>query len=188
MIPWLEATMSRSALCVLILSFAFTVPAAADQSAAKRAFEIADYYRTAFVGSPVISPDGIRVAFTVKRYELESGTNWSELWTMASDGEDLRQLTRGRHHDSSPVFSPDGSTLAFLSNRNEHGTQLYLLPLDGGEARRLTAFPGGLSDPVWSPDGAYFAVTAEVYPECGADPELKHAFQGWMKKELTMLN
>ena len=171
MIRWLEAAMSRSAICVLILGFAFTLPAAADDGGAKRAFEIADYYRTAFVGSPVISPDGVRVAFTVKRYELESGSSWSELWTMASDGDDLRQLTRGRHHDSSPVFSPDGSTLAFLSDRDDHGTQLYLLPLDGGEAHRLTAFPGGLSDPVWSPDGAHFAVTAEVYPECGADLE-----------------
>ncbi len=43
--------------------------------------------------------------------------------------------------------------------------------MSGGEARRLTSFPGGVSDPLWSPDGGFFAVTAEVYPECGADGE-----------------
>ena len=44
MIPWLEATMSRSALCVLILCLAFTLPAATADLPDKRAFEIADYY------------------------------------------------------------------------------------------------------------------------------------------------
>ena len=57
---------------VLILSFATSVDA-------KRAFEIADYYRTAFVGSPVVSPDGATVVFSVQRYELESGTSWYEM-------------------------------------------------------------------------------------------------------------
>ena len=168
MILPLEAIMSRTTTCVLVLILALSLDIAAQD---KRAFEIADYYRTAFVGSPVISPDGELVVFTVKRYELESGTGWTEVWAMATDGGGLRQLTRGRHHDSSPVFSPDGSTLAFLSSRDDYGSQIYLLPMDGGEARRLTAFPGGLSDPVWSPDGRYFAVTAEVYPECGAEAD-----------------
>ena len=79
---------------VLILSFV----GAAD---AKRAFEIADYFRTAFVGSPVVSPDGTRVVVPVKRYELATGTTWSELWIMAADGSGLRRLTEGRHDDKS---------------------------------------------------------------------------------------
>jgi len=155
---------------VLILSFATSVDA-------KRAFEIADYYRTAFVGSPVVSPDGATVVFSVQRYELESGTSWSEIWAMAADGENLRQLTRGRHHDSSPIFSPDGSALAFLSSRDEDASQVYLLPMSGGEARRLTSFPGGVSTPVWSPDGAHMAVTAEVYPECGSDADCNRSIR-----------
>lgn len=154
----------------VMLGFAVIMVAAGD-TAAKRPFEIADYYRTSFVGSPAASPDGSRLAVPVTRYELETGSSWSEIWLMEIDGENARQLTRGRHHDSSPSFSPDGSQLAFLSSRDEHGTQIYLLPLDGGEARRLSSFPGGVSNPVWSPDGALLAVTAEVYPECGADAD-----------------
>ncbi len=166
--PVLEVSMRRSTLCFVVVSLALSFPAAAQD---KRAFEIADYYRTAFVGSPVISPDGTRVVFPVKRYELESGTSWSELWIMAPDGSDLRQLTRGHHDVSSPAFSPDGSTLAFLSSRDDQGQQIHVLPLDGGEAHRLTSFPGGVSDPVWAPTGTHIAVTAEVYPECGADAD-----------------
>ena len=167
--PWPEVAMIRRIsfvlVVVLIISFA------ASSVEAKRAFEIADYYRTAFVGSPVMSPDGATVVFSVGRYELESGTSWSEIWAMAADGKNLRQLTRGRHHDSSPIFSPDGSTLAFLSSRDEDVSQIYFLPMSGGEARQLTSFPGGVSDLVWSPDGTHIAVTAEVYPECGADAD-----------------
>ncbi len=107
--------MTRRAVCPLIFALVLSFIAAADDAPAKRAFEIADYYRTAFVGPPAISPDGSRVVFEVNRYELETGASWSELWAMAVDGGDLRQLTRGRHHDSSPVFSPDGTMLAFLS-------------------------------------------------------------------------
>jgi len=134
----------------------------------KQAFEIADYYRTAFVGSPVLSANGKNVAFTVSRYELETGTSWSEIWMMQADGDRLRQMTHGRHHDGSPAFSPDGKNLLFVSDRGE-GSQLYRLPVGGGEAKQLTSFPMSLSGPVWSPDGKWIAVQADVYPECGAD-------------------
>jgi len=166
--PGLEVVMRRSTLGFLVLSLVFSIPAGAQD---KRAFEIADYFRTAFVGAPVVSPDGTRIVVPVRRDELATGTTWSELWIMAADGTGLRRLTEGRHDDTSPAFSPDGATLAFLSSRDDSGQQVYLLPLDGGEARRLTDFPGGVADPVWSPAGTHLAVTAEVYPECGADAD-----------------
>ena len=134
----------------------------------KRAFEIADYYRTTFVGPPAVSSDGKMVAYSVRRYELEKGKSWSEIWLMDADGTNLRQMTAGRHHDGSPTFSPDGTSLLFVSERGE-GTQLYLLPVAGGEARQLTDTKLEPSDPVWSPDGRWIAVQADVYPECGAD-------------------
>lgn len=141
-------------------------PVAADD--ARRAFEIADYYRTVSLGSPAVSPDGGTVAFSVTRYNLEKGESWSEIWMAAADGSGLRQMTFGRHHDGSPLFSPDGKKLLFVSDRDEN-SQLYLMPVDGGEARRLTDFPTGLAGPVWSPDGQWIAAQAEVYPECGVD-------------------
>jgi dipeptidyl aminopeptidase/acylaminoacyl peptidase len=164
-----------TAICLIVS------PGATAAESGQRAFEIADYYRTAFVGAPVASPDGNRVAFTVTSYELETGTSWSEIWLMGADGRGLRQMTRGRHHDGSPSFSPDGSSLLFVSDRSG-GSQLYLLPVEGGEARQLTNSDLGLSSPVWSPDGRFIAVQAEVYPECNGDEacnsEITKAIEG----------
>ncbi len=100
------------------------------------------------------------------------------LWLVATDedGPPPRQLTLGTRHDRHPRFSPDGSTLAFLSDRRtdrrggaeprrvakdrEDATQVHLLPLDGGEARRLTDLPRGVTGFEWSPDGTRLVVTS----------------------------
>ncbi len=146
--------------------------AGADQAASgKRAFEIADYYRTVSVGSPAVAPDGGLVAFTVHHYDLPKAKTWQEIWTMRPDGSELRQMTTGRHDDGSPVFSPDGKSLLFTSDREGDTTQLYVMPVDGGEAKKLTDFSLDLSDPRVSPDGKWIAVAADVFPECGADSE-----------------
>ncbi len=162
------------------LALAFVIPALAAlstlaalpvQAAGKRAFEISDYYRMATVGSPAVAPDGGLVAFAVRHYDLPKGENWREIWTLRPDGSHLRQMTTGHHHDGSPVFSPDGKSLLFTSDRDGDTSQLYLMPVDGGEARKLTDFAVDLSDPRWSPDGKWIAVSAKVFPECGADSE-----------------
>lgn len=153
-----------------VMAVVAVVGAGVAHGAERRAFEIADHYRAALVGSPSASPDGSPVAFEVRRYALEKGESWSEIWLVGGDGGGLRQMTFGRHHDGSPVMAADGRSLAFLSDRSGE-MQLWRMAVDGGEARQLTRFPGGVGSPVWSPCGAWIAVVAEVYPECGVDPE-----------------
>jgi acylaminoacyl-peptidase len=94
------------------------------------------------------------------------------IWLVPSDGSTPpRQATIGVRHDTHPRFSPDGRSLAFLSDRRpvteeepeapkdrEDGTQVHLLPLDGGEARRLTDLPRGVDGFAWSPDGRWLVV------------------------------
>ena len=106
-----------------------------------------------------------------------------------------RQVTIGSRADRRPRFSPDGRTLAFISDRRLlveeepdrpkeakdrlDCDQLFLLPLDGGEARRLTDLPRGVTDLAWSPDGRSLAVLsssrgatmAEDDPPLGAPAE-----------------
>jgi len=145
--------------------------------AEKRAFEIPDYYRVQQVGAPCVSPDGQRVVFQVRHYDLEGDKAWTDLWLMNADGSGLRPLTQGEHQDSGPQFLRDGKTVMFSSNRSGD-SQVWVMPIDGGEPRQLTKFPGGVSDPVASPDGRYLAVSASIDPTVGIDPDKQKPAEG----------
>ncbi|WP_374688576.1 prolyl oligopeptidase family serine peptidase [Promineifilum sp.] len=113
-----------------------------------------DLYRFQIPSNPRISPDGARVVFCVQRVERETEKKYTNLWLAEADGSRLRPFTHGKWADTQPRWSPDGQTIAFLSNRgNEEQAQLHLIPLDGGEARPLTDLKGNFGPFEWSPDG-----------------------------------
>lgn len=64
-----------------------------------------------------------------------------DLWSSRIDGSDLRRLTTDDGQESSPTFSPDGSTLAF-SAHYEGNVDVYTVPVQGGVPMRLTWHPG----------------------------------------------
>jgi dipeptidyl aminopeptidase/acylaminoacyl peptidase len=112
------------------LMFCFALPIAqSNPFQSRRGFEIADYYRTVFPGSLTKSPEGELVAFTMRKYNLEAGESWSELWIMKPDGSDLRQVTSANHNDTAPVFSPDGKQIVFVSDREGAKSQLFVVPV-----------------------------------------------------------
>jgi len=135
---------------------------------ARRAFEIADLYRVAAPSRPALSPDGSRVVFAVRRTDLAAGASWSNIWSVGRDGSSARALTSLRKDDTGPVFTPDGKSIVFSSNRSG-SAQIWMLPIAGGDARQMTNFEPGLSDPVLSPDGKWIAASTELWPECGLD-------------------
>ncbi|WP_218125727.1 TolB family protein [Sinosporangium album] len=140
---------------------------------------IEDLYRLAVPGDPQLRPDGGAVAYTLTRSDRETDENTSEIW-LAAPGSPPRRLTGGRR-DSSPRWSPDGRTLAFL-RASEGPPQIWLLPMDGGEARRLTDAKLGAGAPVWSPDGTAIAFSGpygDLDPHAPiADDHLDHKADG----------
>jgi dipeptidyl aminopeptidase/acylaminoacyl peptidase len=114
------------------------------------------------------SPDGERIACVVTDLDLASDAAHSSIWVVPAAGGAPRAVTSPTESSSQPRWSPDGRTLAFISNR-EQGAQIWLLALDGAdEARRLTDVPGGVTGPpVWSPDGRRITFTARVSAEPG---------------------
>jgi dipeptidyl aminopeptidase/acylaminoacyl peptidase len=155
----------RSSLTTaLILASGFTVGA---QQAAKHPITFDDMIKMRRVAEPKISPDGKWVAYTLATPDMDANRNASNIWMVSTAGGAPQQLTQSGH-DSSPVWSPDGKTIAFLSSRGGD-SQVYLLSLEGGEAQKLTKLSTGADIVKWSPDGKTIAFTSSVYPDCKDD-------------------
>ncbi|WP_131104551.1 serine hydrolase [Ornithinimicrobium sufpigmenti] len=133
-----------------------------------RAPQIEDLYAVVKPQQPAVAPGGDRVVYVRTSVDREEDGSHSELWEVGTDGSAPRRLTSGPG-DSSPVFSPDGSQLAFL-RATDGPPQVWLLPAAGGDARQLTHLEWGAGEPVWSPDGQSIAFSAAVSPT-GMPPE-----------------
>ncbi len=109
------------------------------------------------LGDTAVSPDGTRIAFTVRRVDLEGNRYRSAVWLAAVDGDSAPyQLTAGEHGDGAPVWSPDGTRLAFTTGRGEgvEGAALRIVPVGvPGETVTLCERVEAISEPAWSPDG-----------------------------------
>jgi dipeptidyl aminopeptidase/acylaminoacyl peptidase len=137
------------------------------QGEGKHAITFADMIQMHRVGEAQVSPDGKWVAYSVSTPDLDANRGASNIWMVPTAGGSSQQLTQSGH-DSSPVWSPDGKTIAFLSSRSGD-SQVYLLPMDGGEAKPLTHLSTGADIVKWSPDGKTIAFTSGVYPDCKDD-------------------
>ena len=121
----------------------------------KQAISADDLYQLQVVSGCEMSPDGRFILTTVQSVDPETEKKYSHIWLISTDKTSSpKQFTFGKQLDLSPKWSPDGQTIAFLSNRvTEEEFQIYLIPAAGGEARPLTAFKGDFGSLLWSPDG-----------------------------------
>ncbi|HEY2888867.1 MAG TPA: S9 family peptidase, partial [Candidatus Limnocylindrales bacterium] len=148
-----------------------------------------DLYRLRVAAEPRLSPDGRHAVVTLQAVAPGFDGYRDALWIVPTDGSAApRQLTLGARHDHHPRFSPDGSTLAFISDRRsliedemawpkrepkdrEDLQQVHLLSLDGGEARRLTDLPRGVDALEWSPDGKRLVVVSSSHGASAVDDD-----------------
>src|SRR5579885_1602643 len=106
------------------------------------------------VSQIALSPDGATVAYVLGEASQAEEHPRGAIHLVSADdpNQEPRPFTGGAGLDSAPRWSPDGRSLAFLSDREKRGTsQLYVIPLDGGEARRLTDEKGGVAGHAWHP-------------------------------------
>lgn len=124
-----------SRLCTLfVLAFAGTVAAAEPMRLVK---------------DPALSPDGALVAF-----------EWNgDIWLAPAAGGEAKLMTAHPGKDSYPRFSPDGKTLAFLSDR-EGMPQVFTVPVSGGAPKQLTFHTAGYEQIEWLPKGDALLVKA----------------------------
>ncbi len=170
-------SISTLAACLLVLAGLTT----AQQST--RGITPEDYFSFEFISDPQISPDGKLVAYVVTKIDRAQNRRNSTIWMAATDNNRAPwQFTTAPQSSTSPRWSPDGKSLAFLSSRPAELTpatapaagtasagttdtpraQVYLLSMNGGEAKRLTNLKNGVTIIRWSPDGTRVVVVSRI--------------------------
>lgn len=76
-----------------------------------------DLFAIQMVGDPQSSPDGRLISWVITRLDKDKDAYFSAIWIANADGSDARKLTGGSARDASPRWSPDGGSIAFVSNR-----------------------------------------------------------------------
>ncbi len=98
-----------------------------------------------------ISPDGSKIAFTYK----------GDIFTVPTVGGTATRLTTDQAYETSPIWSLDGSLIAYASDR--HGSaDVFVIPAAGGEPRRLTSFSAAETPQAFSPDGKVIYFSAAI--------------------------
>jgi dipeptidyl aminopeptidase/acylaminoacyl peptidase len=157
----------RSLLCVMYAAALFYASGGNLRAQEKHPLTFDDLISMHRIAGAELSPDGKWVAYSVATPDMDANRNATNLWMAPVAGGEAVQLTR-TGKDSSPKWSPDGKTIAFLSARSGD-SQVYVLSMEGGEAHPLTKLSTGADIVKWSPDGKTIIFTSSVFPECKDD-------------------
>lgn len=125
-------------------------------------FTVEDLYDLAWLEDVQLSPDGRYIAFVRVAVDRVANSYRRAIYLAPTADGPARRFSAGRGQDRQPRWSPDGSRLAFVSNRDDEAGQIYVIRMDGGEAQQITRLPNGASDPAWSPDGRVVACLSQV--------------------------
>jgi len=143
-----------------------------------------DLFRFTWIADPQLSPDGTQIAYVQVTVDEKGDKYLTSIWSVASQPNATpRQITNGTR-DTTPRWSRDGRTLAFLRAADKEA-QIFLLPMSGGEPRALTSMPKSVESIEWSPDGKRIAFTASTKP---ADFEKKKEKSDEHESDVRVIN
>jgi len=117
---------------------------------AQRPFRAKDLLDQVVIQGLAVAPDGSQIVFAKRT--VDGNKYVRRLWRTTFKGGKPEPITTQKNNDTRPRFSPDGTSLLFISDRTGK-PQAWVMPLRGGEARQLTDMAGGVGAAEWSPDG-----------------------------------
>ena len=146
----------------------------------KRSIQTEDMFDMRSVGAPVVSPDGVWIAYTVGRTSLEDERSYTRIYMSPAEGGDAVGLTVEGKSAGSPGWSPDGRYFTFTASRDEGENQVWALDRRGGEGFPLTDIEQGISGYRWSPDGTRLLLTIQDAEEKDEDKKENAPQDPWV--------
>jgi dipeptidyl aminopeptidase/acylaminoacyl peptidase len=136
-----------------------------------------------------VSPDGSKVLFTVRQAVMSEDRSEyvNQIFLANIDGTNTIPLTQGDKNNSNPKWSPDGSRVAFVSNRDGKNN-LYTISLRGGDADKVTDVKTGVGNFSWSPDGKMIAYLLTDAPADNDDKKKKAKDDWYYYDEVVLQN
>ncbi len=129
-----------------------TLPLTAQEKPSDTLLTVNHYLDFETVGDARISPDGSRIIYSRRFVDKQRDAFESALWIMNADGSENRFLVRG----GSPVWSPDGTRIAYLAEGAPGGAQIHVRWMNAeGATSQVTRTLYSPADIQWSPDGKW---------------------------------
>ena len=115
-----------------------------------------DLFNLEYVANPVFMPDGEKLVYERRSMDINTDSMRRNLWTVDIDGDNHLPLLSDTKNHFSPIFSPDGKKMAYLSSK-EGKVQVYVRDLATGQTARVTDVPMTPSSMSFSPDSQQLA-------------------------------
>ncbi|MCM1448833.1 MAG: S9 family peptidase [Clostridiales bacterium] len=113
------------------------------------------------VSSPVVSPDGSKVLYSVSYESIEQNKSNADLYVMNIDGSDMHRLTRTAKSENSATWIDGGERIAFIATDGDK-PQLWVMKADGTDAHVVSAMDNGVAGFLFSPDASHVLLISSV--------------------------